>query len=124
MLSAVSVVLIAGSVLGAGWTALSAARDRRVDNRLLVELIVVEALVVVQLLVAIVAIGRGERPDGPDSAATFLAYAAAEVVLLPAGVFWSQAERSRSSTLVITVACLGVAVMTGRMMQMWGGFGG
>ena len=59
MLSAVSVVLIAGSVLGAGWTALSAARDRRVDNRLLVELIAVEALVLIQLVIAIVAIGRG-----------------------------------------------------------------
>jgi len=124
VLTVLSVVLIAGSLVGAGWTALFAARDRRMDNRLLVELIVVEVLILLQLIVAVVAVARGQRPDGPDSAATFLAYAVGEVVLLPAGVFWSQAERSRSSTLVVTVACLGVAVMTGRMVQMWGGIGG
>jgi membrane protein DedA with SNARE-associated domain len=127
VLTALTVALIAGSLLGAGWTAFFAARDRRADNRLLIELIVVEILVLAQLVVAVVAVARGHRPDGPDGPdgpATFLAYAAGETVLLPAGVFWSQAERSRSSTLVITVACLGVAVMTGRMIQIWGGFGG
>jgi hypothetical protein len=117
---ALSAVLIAGCVLAAGWATVLAARGRRMGNHLLITLIVVELLTLAQLVVAVVAVAGGRRPDVPDSAATFLAYAVSLIVLLPAGVFWSQIERSASSTLVITVACLGVAVMSGRMMQMWG----
>jgi hypothetical protein len=116
-----SLVLIGACLLGAGWTAVLAARNQRVSNRLLIELGVVELLILAQLLVAVIALVGGDRPD---STVTFIAYAVGELVLLPAGVLWSQAERSRSSTLVILVACLGVAVMTARMLQIWGAAGG
>ena len=111
-----SAILIAACLLGAAWTVVLAARNRTMDNRLLIELTVAEFLILLQLVVAVVEVIAGNHPD---STATFLAYAVGEVVILPAGVFWSQAEKSRSSTLVITVACLGVAVMTARMLQMW-----
>jgi hypothetical protein len=111
-----SVILIGACLLGAVWTAVNAARDRRVGNWLLIELALVQLLVLVQLVVAVIEVLGGDRPESP---ATFFAYAVGELVVLPAGVFWSQAERSRSSTLVITVACVGVAVMTARMLQIW-----
>ena len=109
-------ILIAACLLGAVWTVVLATRDRTMGNRLLIELLVAEVLILLQLVVAVVEVIAGNHPD---STVTFLAYAVGEVVILPAGVFWSQAEKSRSSTLVITVACLGVAVMTARMLQMW-----
>jgi len=116
-----SAILIGTCLLGAGWTVVLAARDRRVGNGLLIVLAVAEVLVVVQLLVAVIEVAGGDRPA---STATFLAYAVGELLILPAGLFWSQAEKSRSSTLVITVACLAVPVMTARMLQMWSTVGG
>jgi hypothetical protein len=114
-------ILIAACLIGAIWTAVLAAIDRRVGNRLLIELAIIEVLILVQLVVAVVEVIGGSHPD---STLTFLAYAVGEIVILPVGVFWSQAEKSRSSTLVITVACLGLAVMTVRMLQMWSTVGG
>ena len=121
MINALSAILIGACLLGAVWTAVLAARNQRVGNRLLIELAVVELLVLAQLVLALLALALGDRPD---SSVTFLAYGVGALVILPAGVFWSQAEKSRSSTLVITVACLGVAVMTARMLQMWSTVGG
>lgn len=115
-----SAILIGACLVGAVWTVVLAARNRRVSNRLLIELAVVELLVLVQLLVAVIKVAIGDRPD---STATFLGYAIGALLILPAGVFWSQAERSRSSTLVITIACLAVAVMTVRMLQIWSSVG-
>ncbi len=111
-----SVVLIVGALLAAAWTGGLAARDRRLGNRGLIGLCAVEVLVVVQLVIGLVELGTGHRPS---SVPTFLAYAFTEVLVLPVGVFWSAAEKSRSSTLVITVAALALAVMTVRMLQMW-----
>jgi hypothetical protein len=116
-----SVLLIGACLAGAIWTAVLAGLDRRVGNRLLLVLAAAEVLVLVQLVVAVVEVAAGDRPD---STLTFLAYAVGELVILPVGVFWSQAEKSRSSTLVITIACLAVPVMTARMLQMWSTVGG
>jgi hypothetical protein len=112
-----SAVLIAACLVGAIWTAVLAARNRRAGNGLLIELIVAELLILLQLGFAVIEVAGGQHPD---STLTFLAYAVGELVIIPVGVFWSQAERSRSSTLVIAIACLAVAVMTARMLQMWG----
>jgi hypothetical protein len=111
-----SAILIGACLIGALWTTGLAAQNRRVGNWLLIELAVTEVLVLVQLVVAVVLVISGSHPD---STATFLSYAVGEPVILPIGVLWSQAEKSRSSTLVIAVACLALAVMTVRMLQMW-----
>jgi CDP-diglyceride synthetase len=116
-----SALLIGVCLLGAVWTVVLAVRDQRVSNRLLIVLAVAELLLLVQLLIALIEVAGGDRPD---STATFLGYAVGVLLVLPAGVFWSQADRSRSSTLVITVACLASAVMTARMLQIWSTAGG
>jgi hypothetical protein len=116
-----SAVVIGACLVAAGWTVVLAGLDRRVGNGVLILLAAAEVLVLAQLVVAVVEVVSGNHPD---STATFLAYAAGELVVMPVGLFWSLAERSRSSTLVITVACLAVAVMTARMFQMWSTVGG
>ncbi|GLY27531.1 hypothetical protein [Kineosporia sp. NBRC 101731] len=103
------------------WSVLLFARDRRASNTMLLVLVAFEVLLLVQLIVAIVLVTRGERPD---ETATFIAYAASELLILPAGVFWSAADKSRTSVLVIFVACFAVAVMTARMFQIWSTVGG
>jgi hypothetical protein len=116
-----SAILIGACLIGAAWTVVLAIRNRRVSNGLLLVLAAVEVLVLAQLLVAVVEVAAGDRPD---STLTLLAYAVGELVILPVAVFWSQAEKSRSSTLVITIACLAIPVMTARMLQMWSTVGG
>jgi hypothetical protein len=50
-----------------------------------------------KLVLTLVELATGDRPS---STATFLVYAVGEIFVLPVGLFWSQAEKSRSSTLV------------------------
>jgi hypothetical protein len=116
MSTVLSGALIAACVVAAAWSAFLAARDRLVGNGLLLVLLVAEVLVIAQLVWSVVSLLRGDRPP---SVPTFLAYAIAEPFVLPVGLFWSQAEKSRSSTLVLTLVCVAAPVMTGRMLQMW-----
>ena len=111
-----SVAVIGLSLVLAAWTAVVAARGAPIRNSLLVGLLVVEVLLLVQLAVGIVLVAGGERPP---STATFFAYLVGILFVLPVGTFWSVAEKSRPSTLVLTLTCLAVPVMTGRLLQMW-----
>ncbi|GLY13366.1 hypothetical protein LWF15_30210 [Kineosporia rhizophila] len=116
MSSILSGLVIALGLVTAVWSAILFARARRASNTMLLVLLALEVLLLVQLIVAIVRVAGGERPD---ETATFVAYAASELLILPAGVFWSATDRSRTSVLVIFVVCFAVAVMTARMFQIW-----
>ena len=111
-----SAVLITVSLVIAVWAIVVAALDRRAGDWIIYAMGVLELLILAQLVVAVVELAQGRHPH---STVTFLAYAIGELFVAPAGLFWSLAERSRSSTLVITVACLALPVMTVRMLQMW-----
>ena len=117
MSTALSVAVIASSLVLAGWTVVVAARGGQIRNSLLLGVLAVEVLLLVQLVVGIVLLAGGERPP---STLTFLAYLVGILLVLPAGTLWANAEKSPPSTLVLTVACLAVPVMTGRLLQMWG----
>jgi hypothetical protein len=117
MSTALSVAVIASSLVLAVWTVVVAARGGQIRNSLLLGILVVEVLLLVQLLVGIVLVAAGERPP---SSLTFFAYLVGILFVLPAGTLWANAEKSPPSTLVLTVACVAVPVMTGRLLQMWG----
>ena len=114
-------VIVATLVMAAG-TALLAVLDRRAGRAVLGVLAAVELLVLAQTVVAVVLLLSGDRPA--SSVVEFLGYHLATVLVLPAGVAWSLADRSRWGAGVLTVACLSVAVMTVRMNQLWAGPGG
>ena len=92
-----------------------AVRGTGIRNSLLVGLLVLEGMLLVQLVVGAVLVAGGERPP---STLTFFAYLVGHPAVVPVGTLWSVAEKSRPSTLS-TVACLAVAAMTGRLLQMW-----
>jgi hypothetical protein len=83
-------------------------------------LAVIEALLVVQLVISVVLLISGERPG---SLVTFLAYLIGSLLVLPIGTVWALAERTRSSTAVLGVACLTVPVLILRMSEVWAGAG-
>jgi len=77
----------------------------------------VEALLLVQVVVALAAPAFGNEPTG--SVLEFVVYLIG-AILLPLGAgFWALIERNRWSTVVLGVAALGVAVMVYRMFQIW-----
>ena len=77
---------------------------------------VLEVVLLVQAVVAGVALAGGERP--PETA-TFLGYLGGVVLVPVAGVLWSRSEPSRWAGTVVGIAALVVAVMVWRLLQLW-----
>jgi hypothetical protein len=115
--SAVAAAVIAVSLLVGVGIGVLALADRRPVLWLLGGLAAVELAALVQVLVAVVVVLRGERPD---SAATFAGYALASLLVPPIGAVWALSERSRWGTAAAGVSCLVLAVLTVRLRQVWG----
>ena len=79
--------------------------------------LLVEALLIAQLVIAIVAPAVGNHPSG--NILEFYVYLVSAIILVPLAGFWALVERNRWSTVVLGVACLAVAVMVYRMLQIW-----
>ncbi len=110
------------TALGAGlvsaWAAWRTVRDRPVVLRQLVASGVVEALLLVQVVVAVVAVARG---SGPADGATFWGYLVTTLFVLPVAAAWAFAERTRWSSVVLLVAALTVVFLQYRVVQVWTG---
>lgn len=113
------VVLVAALSLAlAGWAGYRAARDRPVILRQLLAAGVVEALLLVQVVVAAV---RAAGGDGPADAATFWGYVVTTLVVYPVAAAWAFAERTRWSSVVLVVAAVTVAFLQYRCLLVWQG---
>jgi hypothetical protein len=82
---------------------------------------VLTVMVIVQVVIAIVALAAGERPD---EVGTFVGYLIVAVILLPLGTVWALAERSRWGTGVLAVACFALVVVVVRLQDLWSTAGG
>lgn len=118
MLPGFSTAVALSALVVAAWSFLLAARGREPQRALLACLAVVEVLLVAQLVIGVVLLVAGHRPG---SLATYLAYLIGSLVVLPAGTVWALAERSRSSTVVLGIACVAISVMVVRLYQVWSG---
>ena len=94
-----------------------AIADRRPLTLLAYGLVTVEAAAFVQVLVAVVQVVRGERPN---EVATFVGYALTSILVPPVGALWALSDKSRWGTGAAGVAALVLAVLTVRMQQVWG----
>ena len=106
------------SLFVAVWSFVLSARNHEPRNSLLIGLAVIELLLIAQLIIGVVLLIGGERPG---SLATYLAYLIGCLVILPVGTMWALAERSRSSTAVLGIACLAIPVMVLRLNEVWSG---
>ena len=111
-----AVVITVSVVAGLAMVGL-ALLDRRPLAALLGGLLLVELVALVQVLWAVVAVLRGERPDSP---AVFAGYAVASVLVPPAGALWALSEKSRWGTAAAGISCLVLAIATVRLRQVWG----
>lgn len=106
-------------VLGAAlmlWGLASAAANRVPGKPQLLFTAGIEVVVVVQSLIALIAIAAGARPV---ETATTVGYLIGIMVLLPIAFFWANNERTRFSGVVLAVAGLAVAVMALRLVGLW-----
>lgn len=78
----------------------------------------VELALLVQLIATVVLLFVGQTSHG--DIVEFFGYIVVAMMVPAGAVFWSLAERSSTSTMVLAVAGLTVAVMTYRMAQIWG----
>ena len=115
MLVVATVVAVLSLLLGA-WAGARLARDRPVILRQLIAGGVVELALLVQVVTAAVQAGRGHVLADP---VTFWGYLVFALVVLPAAAVWAFADRTRWSSAVLLVACLTLAVMELRMVQVW-----
>lgn len=102
------------SLLVAAWALIAAARNRPADITHLAGLAVVEVLVLVQVVLAVVALFRGERPD---SVVTFVGYLIAAALVLPAAAALALLERTRWGAVIVGVAALVLPVLLVRLQQ-------
>lgn len=108
----ITVVAVALALLGFAATLAS----RRIGLVHVAGAALLEVVLLVQAVVAVLALTRGERPA---EMATFLAYLAGVLLVPVAGVLLARAETSRSAGTVLAVAGIVVAVMAWRLLQLW-----
>lgn len=118
MNQAVATAVIAGSLVLTVASLIGTVRDRAMGMVLLIGFGVLEVALLVQAVLAVVAHIGGE---GPADAVTLYGYLIGTVLVPPAGVLLALAERSRWGTAVLILAGFAVAVMTGRLLQVWQG---
>ena len=107
-----------GVAVAAGLLCVVLGLAGRVPNDLVLgALAVVEALLIAQVVVAIIAPTVGNPPTG--SLLEFWVYLVSAVLLPPAAALWALLDRGRWATVVCGVAALAVAVMVYRMLQIW-----
>ena len=95
MITEFTIAVAVFSLLVAGYSFVQVTRNRPPNGLLFLGLAGIEALLIIQVIIAVVALMSGGLPH---SLPTFLAYLLGSLVAVPLGALWALVERSRSST--------------------------
>lgn len=112
----VTLAVVVTSLALAAWAGWFVARDRAVILRQLFGAAVVEAVLVVQVVVAAVLLAGDAQVS---SVGLLWGYLAASLVILPFAAVLAFAERTRWSSVVLMAAALVVAFLELRLVQVW-----
>jgi hypothetical protein len=108
-------VLAVSLALGV-WALVLAALDRLPPKVHLQALFLLQAVLVVQAVIALTRLGEWGGSSGE-----LTGYLAVSALLVPGGLILAVEERSRWGTLVLAAACLTVAVVEVRLLAVWDG---
>jgi len=111
---AYAVILLAGAAVI--WGLVTAIANKSPGKAQLLYAAGVEAVTMIQSIIATAKIIGGFRPV---ELATTIGYLIGIVILIPIAWFWANGERSRFSGIVLAVAALGVLAMTLRLLVLW-----
>jgi hypothetical protein len=112
-----TIILIAVSTLAGVLCVVLGLAGRKPADLSVLALVLVEALLLAQVVIALVAPATGNHPTG--NLGEFWVYLATACLIPPAAIAWALTDRSRWSTVVLGVAALAIAVMAYRMNQIW-----
>lgn len=117
MILGFTVVLVGAALLAGLLCVVLGLAGRKPADITLIALIVVEALLLAQIVIAITAPAFGNAPTG--NPLEFWVYLVTAAIIPPLAIIWALVERTRWSTVVLGVGALAVAVMAYRMHQIW-----
>ncbi|MFF6957003.1 hypothetical protein [Streptomyces sp. NPDC008317] len=118
MLDAVLITVSVTALLLAAWCGFAAYRDQPTNDWHFIAMAVVTAAALVQLVIAIVQLARGDRPQ--HGMAVFLPYLLGAAVTVPAAAFMSLAERTRWGSAIVAAGGVVLAVLELRLNEIWG----
>jgi hypothetical protein len=78
----------------------------------------VSALALVQLVIGVVQLVRGEQPE--QGKAIFIAYLVGSFAAVPAAAFLSLTERTRWGSVTVAAGAVVLAVLQVRLYDIWG----
>ncbi|WAA67594.1 hypothetical protein [Microbacterium oxydans] len=112
-----TIVQIAVAVAAGIFCLVAGLIGRRPSDFSVGALALVEALLVVQIVTAIIAPLAGNPPTG--DLLEYWVYLVSALLLPVGAVLWALMERSRWSTVILGVAALAIAIMLWRMQVIW-----
>ncbi|MET8259930.1 hypothetical protein ACFYPG_16775 [Micromonospora sp. NPDC005553] len=118
IVAAVPIVL---SLLVAVWALVAAVRHRPPDRVQFVGLAVLEVALLVLSVLALVAVGGGDRPGEPGA---FFGYLVTLVCLPPLAWVLARMEPTRWGSAIVCAVCLVAPVVVVRLQQTWEVLGG
>lgn len=120
MIEPLQTLLIAASLLLAALAAVYVVLDRPTGPVLLTGLALLEAGLLAQAVLGIVALATQDRDvNGP----VYVGYLLGTLIFVPAAAAWALGEKSRAGTAALVVLGLVVPVLVVRVQQVWGGAG-
>ncbi|KAB2971776.1 MULTISPECIES: hypothetical protein [Streptomyces] len=119
MFAALMLVTGVAALLLAAWCGWAASRDQPTKDWHFIGMAVVTVLALVQLIVGIVLLARGEKPE--QGTTIFVAYLLGAFACVPAAGFMSLAERSKWGSVTVAAGGVVLAVLEVRLYDIWGG---
>ena len=116
MIDALACTVVALAGVGVIWGIVTAIANKPPGKAQLLYAAGLEAVTVVQSIIAVAKIIGGFRPV---ELATTIGYLIGIVILIPIAWLWANVERNRFSGVVLAVAALAVLAMTLRLLVLW-----
>jgi hypothetical protein len=116
MIDALAYTVVALAAVGVIWGIVTAIANKPPGKAQLLYAAGLEAVTVVQSIIAVAKIIGGFRPV---ELATTIGYLIGIVILIPIAWLWANVERNRFSGVVLAVAALAVLAMTLRLLVLW-----
>ncbi|MFF3331957.1 hypothetical protein ACFYWX_20740 [Streptomyces sp. NPDC002888] len=119
MLDALTLVTGVAALLLAAWCGWAAYRDQSTKDWHFIGMAVVTLLALVQLVIGIVQLARGEKPE--QGTTIFVSYLLGAFFCIPAAGFMSLVERTRWGSVTAAAGGVVLAVLEVRLYDIWGG---
>ncbi|MFF9981382.1 hypothetical protein [Streptomyces erythrochromogenes] len=118
MLDALTVAIGVAALALAAWCGFAALRDQPTKDWHFIGMAVVTVLVLAQLVIGLVQLAGGEKPD--EGSVIFVAYLLGAFAAVPAAGLLSLTERTKWGSVTVAAGAVVLAVLEVRLYDIWG----